>query len=55
MRIFPFGFCYLKPKPYSEPCQTSKVELSAKIVNDFQPLFSQNAAPYMFDFAPTNL
>ena len=55
MRIFPCGFCYLKPEPYSEPCQTSKVELSAKIVNGFQPLFSQNAAPYMFDFAPTNL
>ena len=28
----------LKPKVYSEPCQTSKVTRFAKMVNDFQPL-----------------
>ena len=28
----------LKPKVYSEPCQTSKVKRFAKMVNDFHPL-----------------
>ena len=28
----------LKPKVYSEPCQTSKVKRFAKMVNDFYPL-----------------
>ena len=26
------------PEAYSEPCQTSKMERFAKIINDFQPV-----------------
>ena len=29
------------PQVYSEPCQTTKMELLTKLVNDFQSLFLQ--------------
>ena len=45
-------FCFIfqyRAEACPESCQTTKIELFAKIVNGFSPLFLQNPPSLMFD------